>query len=141
MNIVGLQSVIYGAEDVDAATRFQEDWGLELVDKGAKGSDFKLPDDTSVHIRQIDDDSLPPASVPGSTAREVIWGAADKETLDAIGAELSKDRDVTVDSEGGLHSYDDLGYRIGFRVTTRDIKPLDFPDSNTVGNAARVDRA
>lgn len=60
MNIVGLQSVIYGAEDVDAATRFQEDWGLELVEKSTTGSNFKLPDDTSIHIRQIDDDSLPP---------------------------------------------------------------------------------
>jgi hypothetical protein len=139
MNIVGLQSVIYGAEDVEAATRFHEDWGLELVDKSSTGSDFKLPDDTTVHIRQIDDDSLPPPSVPGSTAREVIWGAADKDTLEAIGAELSKDREVTIDSEGGLHSYDDLGYQIGFRVTTRAIKPLNFPDSNTVGNASRVD--
>jgi hypothetical protein len=40
MNIVGLQSVTYGAEDVDAATRFQEDWGLELVENGTTGSDF-----------------------------------------------------------------------------------------------------
>ena len=63
MNIVGLQSIIYGVEDVELATRFQEDWGLELVEKGKTGSAFRLPDDTSVHIRSVDDDNLPP--VPG----------------------------------------------------------------------------
>jgi len=140
MNIVGLQSIIYGVEDVDLATRFQEDWGLELVEKGKTGSSFRLPDNTSVDIRSVGDENLPPPTVLGSTAREVIWGAADKDTLEAIGAELSKDRKITVDSEGGLHSHDDLGYRIGFRVTTRDVKPLTFPDSNTVGNASRVDQ-
>lgn len=140
MKIIGVESVIYGAEDVDAATRFHEDWGLELAEKGSAGADFKLPDDTTVHVRHMDDPSLPPASVPGATAREVIWGVEDKATLEAIGAELSTDREVTADADGGLHSHDDLGYRLGFRLTARKPKPATLPDTNTVWNAPRVDR-
>ena len=64
----------------------------------------------------------------------------DRDTLELIGTELSKDREVTVDVEGGLHSFDDLGYRIGFRITSREIKPLVFPNSNTVGNGSRVNK-
>jgi hypothetical protein len=138
MKIMGVESVFYGAEDVDAATRFHEDWGLEVTDKGAAGSDFKLPDDTTVHIRSIDDTSLPPASVPGSTAREVIWGVEDNATLEAIGAELSTDREVTTDSGRGLHSHDNLGYRLGFRVSARKPEPVSLPETNTVWNAPRV---
>ena len=64
----------------------------------------------------------------------------DRDTLELIGTELSKDRGVTVDVEGGLHSFDDLGYRIGFRITSREIKPLVFPNSDTVGKGSRVNK-
>jgi len=140
MKIIGVESVIYGAEDVDAATRFHVDWGLELTHKGPAGSDFKLPDDTTVHVRRSDDACLPPASVPGSTAREVIWGVADKATLEAIGAELSTDREVTADPDGTVHSHDNLGYRLGFRLSTRKPKPVSLPETNTVWNAPRIDK-
>ena len=117
MDIIGLESVIYGADDIKEAIKFQQDWGLELVEKGNSGAKFKLPDNTTIQILGSSDSILPPASVPGSTAREVIWGVQEKDTLKLIGAELSKDREVTVDVEGGLHSFDDLGYRIGFKIT------------------------
>lgn len=140
MNILGVESVIYGVEDMDSATRFHVDWGLELTHSDAAGADFKLPDDTTVHIRSMDDSSLPPASVPGSTAREVIWGVADQATLEAIGAELSRDREVTTDGEGGLHSADDLGYRLGFKLSARKPKAASLPATNTVWSAPRIDK-
>jgi len=138
MNIVGVESLIYGSEDVDAATRFHEDWGLGLVEKGPSGADFRLPDNTTVHVRGIGDGSLPPASVPGSTVREVIWGVGDKAGLEAIGAELARDREVTGGADGTLHSHDDLGYRIGFRVSARTPAPVSLPVTNTAWNAPRV---
>ena len=70
----------------------------------------------------------------------MIWGVQEKDTLKLIGAELSKDREVTVDVEGGLHSFDDLGYRIGFKITSREIKPLIFPNCNTVGSGSRINK-
>ena len=50
MNIIGLESVIYGADDIKKAIRFQEDWGLELVEKGNSGAKFKLPDNTTAQF-------------------------------------------------------------------------------------------
>ena len=54
MNIIGVESLVYGSEDVTAAIKFHEDWGLEPTEKGKSGADFKLPDDTTVHVRAID---------------------------------------------------------------------------------------
>lgn len=140
MTIIGIDSIVYGAEDVAAAVRFHIDWGLEPVESGAKGADFRLPDETTVHVRAAGDAALPPASVPGSSAREVIWGVADAASLETVGAELSRDREVTADAGGVLHSRDDLGYRLGFRVSRRRPKPLRLPDTNTVWNGPRIDR-
>ncbi len=55
MNIVGLDSLIYGVDDIDAAIRFHEDWGLELLERGVSGADFALADGTTVHVRRADD--------------------------------------------------------------------------------------
>ncbi len=139
MNITGVESIVYGTDDIEAATKFHVDWGLEIAGSSASGADFRLPDDTTVLVRGIDDASLPPASVPGPTAREVIWGVTDRASLDAIGASLSSDRDVTADANGTLHSHDDYGYRFGFRVTARKPEPVAFPDNNTAWNAPRKD--
>ena len=72
MNIVGVESLIYGSEDLEAAKRFYGDWGLDLVAETADGADFALADGTTVLIRRTDDPALPPPAVPGSTVRECI---------------------------------------------------------------------
>lgn len=139
MNILGIESIIYGADDVAAATRFYDDWGLAPMETGAAGAVFALPDKTTIVIRPIDDPALPPPPVPGPTVREIVWGVGDRATLDAVGAELSKDRDVEAGPDGTLHSIDDLGYHIGFRVTARAPQPSTLPPTNTVGTAQRRD--
>ena len=74
----------------------------------------------------IDRLALPAANVAGSTGRETVWGVRDKATLEQIGAELSSDRQVRRDTDGVLHTTDDEGLAIAFRVTKRhayDAKP------------------
>lgn len=141
MNIVGIESLVYGVEDVEDAVRYHEDWGLERLDKG----DFALADGTSVHIRRADDASLPPPKIEwehlgGSTVRELVWGVDTPATLEAIGAELSTDRDVTADAQGALHSTDDLGFHIAFRVTGRTKVTTALPETNSVGHHDRRNR-
>ena len=56
MNIVGLQSVIYDAEVVAEATRFQADCGLELVEKGVPVQTLNsptIPQSISVKLMMI----------------------------------------------------------------------------------------
>lgn len=125
MAITRVESIVYGAEDVAAATKYYENWGLKRTDKGATGAEFTLPTGQMVQIRGSSDSVLPKAVEGGSTVRETIWGVDSKAALDEIGAELARDREVTRDAAGGLHTHDDIGLQIGFRVATPGVDPIE----------------
>ncbi|HUK59233.1 MAG TPA: VOC family protein [Stellaceae bacterium] len=119
MGIVGVDSAVFGVEDVEAARRFCRDYGLVEVEHGAAGATFEALDGTNVVLRRAEDTSLPTAPVKGSTGRETVWGVSDKDALDKIGAELTKDRQVRRDAAGVLHTMDDEGLALAFQVTKR----------------------
>ncbi len=145
MNILGVERIYYGVSDIDWAARFHQHWGLTRMDSAAAGADFALPDGTSIHLRAANDGGLPPpriewAGLNDATAREVVWGADSKATLDAIGAEIVKDREAKLDAQGVLHTKDDHGYAVGFAVSQRRPAALEFPATNTVGTHRRRNR-
>jgi len=117
MDILGLESLTYGVEDMATCIRFNEDFGLEKVEAGANGATFRTVEGSTVILRNANDPSLPPAVTPGPQLRNVVWGVPEAKVLDQIGAELAKDRKVTRDADGTVWSTDPMGYTIGFRVT------------------------
>ncbi|MFK7888576.1 MAG: VOC family protein [Gammaproteobacteria bacterium] len=121
MNILGPDALIFGVDDVDACAQYFTDYGLAATG----GGKFEALDGTSVVILPRDDTSLPPALETGSMLRKTIYGVADQSTLDAISAELSRDRDVKVLPDGSLEAMDDLGFVLGFQITVR--KALNLP--------------
>ena len=123
MPVMRVELIVYGVDDVAAATTYFEEWGLKLREKGTNGAEFALPTGQSVQVRSTGDSALPKAIEGGPTVRETIWGVDSKATLDQIGVELSKDREVTRDAQGGLHSHDDIGLQIGFRVVAPGVDP------------------
>jgi hypothetical protein len=146
LNIVGIEKLYYGVEDMDASIRFHQDLGMEKEESGRHGADFRLRNDTHVHLRAANDASLPPATIrwlphlTGSTVREVIWGVDNAATLEAVATEISRDREVTRDAAGVLHTVDDCGFHIGFMVTKRKDVAVEFPPVNTVGRNLRRNR-
>jgi catechol 2,3-dioxygenase-like lactoylglutathione lyase family enzyme len=119
MKILGPDLLIFGVEDVDACIKCVTDYGLTKVESGSSGGVFEAMDGTGVLIRHASDASLAPATAPSPNIRETLYGVADKATLQAVGAELSKDREVKLLPNGAIRSVDDDGYPIGFQVTTR----------------------
>ena len=73
MGIVGVDSAVFGVEDVEAAQRFCRDYGFMELEHGATGAAFEALDGTNVLLRRADDTSLPTAPVKGSTGRETIY--------------------------------------------------------------------
>jgi catechol 2,3-dioxygenase-like lactoylglutathione lyase family enzyme len=118
MAIFRIESLTYGVEDLEAGIRYFEDWGLALVVRGTRGAEFKLPSGQAIQIRQAADKALPATAQPGSTLREIVWGVDSARSLKAIGAELERDRDVVVGSDGTLHARDESGFAIAFRRST-----------------------
>ena len=79
MNIRGVDNVILGVEEMDAAQRFFRDFGLNEIEKGASGATFEALDGTSVLLRGAADRSLPMAVGSDTNAREIVWGVDSAE--------------------------------------------------------------
>ncbi len=125
MKILGPDALVFGVDDLDSCYRYLSDYGLKKVDSAPSGATFEALDGTAAVVRRAADPGLPAPICAAPNIREQIYGVADKVTLDAIGAELSKDRDVIAGSDSVLRSVDDSGYAIGFKVTQR--RRIDVP--------------
>ncbi len=137
MAIMRVEELIYGVLDLELCERFFTDVGLEPVERGADGVSFRTPVNQFVRLRKIDDPSLPKALVAGPNVREVVWGVADQTDLEAIAAELSKDRPVARDGAGTLHTRDESGFAIAFRIAEPQVVAVEPRRQNTPGHVER----
>jgi catechol 2,3-dioxygenase-like lactoylglutathione lyase family enzyme len=135
MNIIGPDALVFGVDDVAACAQYLTDYGLKPVGNGR----FEALDGTCIVLAQRDDPSLPPAMGTASMLRKTTYGVADQATLDAIAAELGKDREVRRLPDGALESMDDMGFALGFQVTVR--RPLAMPAETVNAPGAAPQRA
>lgn len=115
MNIIGPDALVFGVDDLDASAQYLSDYGLRDAGNGI----FETLDGTAVVIAAHDDPQLPAPLPSGTALRKTIWGCLDQAGVDAIAAELSKDREVKTLADGSIEVVDDLGFVLGFRVTRR----------------------
>jgi catechol 2,3-dioxygenase-like lactoylglutathione lyase family enzyme len=125
MKIIGLESLVFGVDDIAGASRFLIDYGLSPVGVSDRGGRFEAMDGTAVVIARQDDPALPPPPVPGCRLRKTVMGVADEATLGAIAAELRRDREVRRLPDGAIESIDDCGFVLGFQLTAR--RPFVLP--------------
>jgi len=125
VNIIGPDSMIFGVDDLDGSMRFLADYGLHKTEAGSHGATFEALDGTSAVVRHSSDRGLAKAVAPSPNVREVIYGVGDTTSLQKIGAELTRDREVRQGSDGVIHSTDHDGYPIGFQLTQR--RPIAAP--------------
>jgi catechol 2,3-dioxygenase-like lactoylglutathione lyase family enzyme len=140
MTIKRIESVTYGVADMAKGIRFFDDIGLQKIDEGARGASFRTPVNQFVHLRDIGDASLPKVPESGPTMREVVWGVDSKASLDAVGAELSRDRDVKATPDGTLHAHDESGFAIGFAVSNPEDAKIEPHAQNGFGRTNRINR-
>lgn len=122
MTIVGLDTVIYGVEDMALGRRFFTDWGLAKTSANKRETVFETAQGTQVVLRPYDAPDLPPAVGSGPTAREIVWGMKTQRDLDAIEKALGRDGNVARDHDGTVRTIDPNGYGVGFRLWRH--KPL-----------------
>jgi catechol 2,3-dioxygenase-like lactoylglutathione lyase family enzyme len=135
VKILGPDALVFGVDDLDSCYRYLSDYGLKKVDSAPSGATFEALDGTAAVVRSASDPGLPAPISSAPNIRDQIYGVADRATLEAIGAELSKDRNVRHGADGVLRSVDDTGYSIAFRITQR--RKIDAPKYiNVPGMAA-----
>ncbi len=131
MAVVRVEEMIYSVTDVEASAAFFTDAGLEPLASSDAGRSFRTP--ANQYLR------LHPASSPGeaSGVKEIIWGVDDAAGLRAVHAELARDRTVEGDAEGTLHTHDDGGYRVAFKVAAPAAVTAAQPQTNLLNDVRR----
>jgi len=125
MNIVGPDALVFGVDDVGACTKYLTDYGLGPVGVDANGGRFEALDGTAIVVRRRDDPSLPAPLDTNNMLRQTVYGVADQATVNAIGDELARDRQVKRLPDGAVEAADDDGFGLRFQVTVR--RKLDMP--------------
>ena len=97
MNIIGPDALIFGVDDVAAATQYLTDYGLTPVNANSAGGRFEALDGTAIVIAHKDDPQLPAALASGNALRKTVYGVADAATVDralsnAVAAQPGWDR-------------------------------------------------
>jgi catechol 2,3-dioxygenase-like lactoylglutathione lyase family enzyme len=113
--IVGIESLVYGVEDLEQCKRFFEDFGLRLLSASAGVVEFEVDEGSRVVLRLRSDPSLPQSSLVGAGVREVIWGVDSAEQLRKLSGNLARDRDLKTDADGTVHFLTDCGLPMGLR--------------------------
>ncbi len=121
MNIVGLDALVFGVDDVAACNQYLIDYGLDASNLSASGGRFESQDGSCIVVAHKDDASLPPALGTASMLRKTIYGVRDTATLDAIAAELGRDRAVRRLANGAVESVDDMGFTLGFQLSAKRV--------------------
>lgn len=139
MAILGVESAIFGVDDLDTCTRFWEDFGLPLKSRSEDESVFELPSGSRVVVRR-GAAGLPSDPFPGNGLKETIWGVDTQEALEDYVARLSVDREVRRDPDGTAHTVAPDGQPFGLRVWRK--KPVvSAPDPvNAPGNIQRLNQ-
>ena len=140
MPIVGVETALYGVEDLAASTKFFEDFGLPLLDRSETESHFKLAEGSNVILRHINDASIPESKYVGTGVKETIWGVDTEDSLDRLVNDLSRDREVIRDGDGVAHFLSDCGMALALKVFNRK-KVVYAPDPiNAPGNVNRLNQ-
>lgn len=138
MAIIGIETLLYGVENLAKCADFFDDFGLEREpSQDEREIRFALPEGSRLALRHRDDPALPESSIIGDGVREVIWGTRDAASLENLVDGLSNDRDIQRDDDGTVHFVSDFGVPMGLRVYKK--RPVvTAPDPlNSPGNINR----
>lgn len=140
MAINGIETLLYGVNDVAESTRYFVDFGLPLLEKSDAHAHFRLDEGSNVIIRHISDPAIPKSRLAGIGVHETIWGVDRQDSFDRLVASLRVDREVSIDADGTAHCLTDDGQAIGFRVFVKTPVRTAPDPINSPGNINRVNR-
>jgi catechol 2,3-dioxygenase-like lactoylglutathione lyase family enzyme len=136
--INGVETVIYGVEDLDTCVRYFVDFGLPLIEHNEREAVFELEEGCSVILRPLADARVEGQKLEGFGVQQVIWGVPSQKYMDRLVAKLRKVTEVTFDADGTARYFDCDGISSGLRIyNKRDIRGAPDP-VNSYGNIKRL---
>lgn len=141
VGINGVETVVYGVENLEECVRFFVDFGLPLVEQiSGQSALFELEEGSSVIVRPLHDAAIANQKLVGFGVQQVVWGVPDAKHFDRAVARLRRVTDVTIEADGTARFFDCDGISMGLRVYPK--KTIwGAPDPvNSYGNAQRINQ-
>lgn len=138
MNVLGIEQITYGVDDLAVCQRFFSDWGLQRVEEGTDQVVFESLNGCRVVLADLNDPALPPPFEPGPTLREVVWGVASAADLEIVRAKLAGQPGY-VSTPDSVACIDPSGMAIRVQVTQKRQLTIKGSPSNTWDTATRID--
>ncbi|ABQ67926.1 Glyoxalase/bleomycin resistance protein/dioxygenase [Rhizorhabdus wittichii RW1] len=135
MPIGGIESVVYGVDDLDVSARFYDDFGLKAVRRSDAEVVYRLDEGSRVVLRHAEDPSLPPRHYDGCGVRETFYGVDSREELAHYAERIGADRELRWSGDGDtIHFLADGGIPLGLRLWRRQPvvyapDPVNAPDN------------
>lgn len=140
MSILGVESAIFGVDDLEENARFWRDFGLSPVESKADSVVFELATGSKVVLYRHGDPRLPADPFPGNGLKETIWGVDSVANLEQLAAGLATDRTVRRDADGTAHFTADDGQPVGLRVWVKRPVVTQTSPVNSPGNIQRLNQ-
>jgi catechol 2,3-dioxygenase-like lactoylglutathione lyase family enzyme len=140
MSILGIESVVFGVDDLAEHTRFWTDFGLPLQRAGKDETVFQVASGSRVILYRHGDPRLPADPFVGDGVKETVWGVDTPESLEQLVAGLAVDREVRRDADGTAHCVCDDGQPIALRVWAKRPVVSETSPVNTPGNIQRLNQ-
>ena len=115
MAILGIERVLYGVDDLETCSRFFADFGLVERRKTERETVFEVATGSKVVLRGRDDCGVPDW-FSWNGIKLVVWGVDTQESLDALVADLRRDRDVKEEADGLFLTQGDDGIPFGLKL-------------------------
>jgi catechol 2,3-dioxygenase-like lactoylglutathione lyase family enzyme len=136
--INGVETIIYGVEDLATCVRYFVDFGLPLIENNAREALFELEEGCSVILRPLAEAQVTGQKLEGYGVQQVIWGVPSQKYMDRLVAKLRKVTEVSFDTDGTARFFDCDGIASGLRLyAKRDIRGAPDP-VNSYGNIKRL---
>jgi catechol 2,3-dioxygenase-like lactoylglutathione lyase family enzyme len=140
MGILGIESVVFGVDDLAENTRFWLDFGLTLVSRDQSSSVFEVSSGSCLILYRHGDSRLPKDPYVGNGIKETVWGVDTIENLERLVAGLAVDRQVRRDADGSAHFTADDGQPLGLRVWGKRAVESHSSPVNTPGCIQRLNQ-
>ncbi|MCS6948515.1 MAG: VOC family protein [Steroidobacteraceae bacterium] len=140
MAILGIESLLYGVDDLDLCTRFFDDFGLNLVARTPDESVFEVASGSKVVLRKRGDPRLPTAFGDRPGVHETVWGVDSAAALERLAADQGRDRKLSHDPDGTVHFAADDGMPMALRVWKKRPVVSIADEVNTPGCIRRLNQ-
>ena len=141
MSILGVESVVFGVENLAEHARFWTDFGLPVESVTDTEAVFRLASGSRVIVLAHGDVRLPsPDPFPGDGIKETVWGVDTPANLEAIASSLARDSAVVRDADGTVHTRCPDGQPIAVRVWDKRPVVSETSPVNTPGAFPRFNQ-